>query len=283
MYKVGFMVGHQSYVPHAEVLVESIRSFGGYLKDAPIAIMTPKHQNVIMNIQGITQVDFVVPRKYQRVPYVDKMIAAMHFEQLADGPILWMDVDSIVLQEPLALKIDQGISVKVVDKRNIGLKVDEPLDGVWKSIYEYYGLEDKFQGITTTIDCISIKPYFNAGLVAVNSDKGIFAKTVEGIEVLLKNGLVKKSIQSSKELNIFFHQAVLTGAILASYDWDEIILMGDMVNYPLHFKNKYPRELGFDSIQTLRYDTYFDKSKGLGAIKHIIREKEQYLGTNWYY
>lgn len=283
MYKVGFMVGHQSYVPHAEVLVESIKSFGGILKETPIAIMTPKHKKVEMNIEGITQVEFTIPRKYQRIPYVDKMYAAMNFEQLANGPILWMDVDSIVLQEPKALEIDGSIGISVVDKKNIGLAYEAQMDEFWTSIYGYFEIEKIEKGLCTTIGEEAIKPYFNAGLVAVKAEKGLFDKVVKGIEALYKNDVIKKKIQSSKPHSQYFYQAVLTGAILSSYDIEDISFMNDSINYPLHLKNKHPRKFDVDEIQTLRYDNYFDKSKGLPALKHIIREKEQYLGRIDYY
>ena len=47
-YHIGMMINHSSYVPHAELLIKSIRKNGGIYRECPIFVMTPKHTNILL-------------------------------------------------------------------------------------------------------------------------------------------------------------------------------------------------------------------------------------------
>jgi len=284
-YHIGMMIGHSSYVPHAELLIKSIRKNGGIYRECPIFVMTPKHAKVAWYFEEASQLEYVVPEELRKLPFADKMLAAADFEKNIDASYIWMDVDSIVLHEPKewALYNKGEIGVKAVDQRNIGCSFEEIITPFWKEIYEYFGVSTDVFPLFSTVGQEKIKPYFNAGMIVIKEHKNLFTCVSNGLKDLLKNPIILEKLQTDFSHRIFFHQAVLSIAILAKYSEKDIYIMNDWVNYPLHFRSQYPRCIDFEELETIRYDTYFENHEAPIELTSLIEHNESLLKIRWYY
>lgn len=283
-YQIGIMVGHNSFIPHGELLIKSIRNNGGLYHSCPISILTPKHAKVMWKNKEAKQIEFDVPLELRTLPFADKMIAAAFFEKRINGPYIWLDVDSIVLHEPKEWDLDNRyIGIKPVDKRNIGCLYEETITSFWKEIYKYFNLNTDVFPVYSTVGEEKIKPYFNVGMVVIKKHKDLFTKVVNAIINLLKNPIIIKKIHTDISHRIFFHQAVFSVATLAEYPRKNIYLMNYQVNYPLHYREQYPHYINFKDLETIRYDTYFEKQQTPIELVSLVENNESSLKINWYY
>lgn len=282
---IGMMIGHSSYVPHGELLIKSIRKNGGVYRECPIFVLTPEHANIVWCFEEGNQLEYEVPEGLRKLPFADKMLAAAAFEKNTDGPYIWMDVDSIVLQEPKEWILDNNdeIGIKAVDKQNIGCPFEDAITPFWNEIYQYFGVSTDVFPLFSTVGQEKMKPYFNAGMIVIKKHNNLFASVVSGMKDLLKKTIIVEKIQTDFLHSIFFHQAVLSVAILARYPEKNICIMNDRVNYPLHFRSQYPRCFDFEELETIRYDTYFEEHEVPIELTSLIEHKKDLLKMRWYY
>ena len=271
MKSIGFMIKHPHFITHAKALVNSIRMFGGILANYAIFILVPPEFDTNINIPSANIMEFSLSKELTQYPFVDKIAAAQKLEQHLQGDgFIWMDADSLVLQSPenLILNSDKKIGFKPVDKKNIGISFNQELDDFWHEIYNYFELTPSFIKYRTSVSEEKIYPYINAGLITIPNPEQVFTKTMQAIVDLAQKESIKGKIQSSVPHRIFFHQAVLTVAILKTFTPQERVHLPNNINYPLHFHNELNHDL--DSIQTLRYDTFFNDSP---TIPSLIQSK----------
>ncbi len=282
--EIGFMIGEKTYLSHAIQLVESIQRNGGFLKSSRIVIMIPLHADFEVEIPCTEQRTFSIPPEMERIPFVDKMFAASAFESACKGSYLWMDVDSIVLKEPISILIHNKIGIKAVDKRNIGILQENPLDLIWKELYNYYMLSEKNQhALSTTISREMIHPYFNVGFVCVLEKRGLFQRTCEGILDLIYEDTIKNILDESPVYQVFFHQAVFTCALLKLYSEQERSILPIHINFPLHFYKEMRGEISLLDLQSVRYDSYFETQERDELILNHLSVEPDSLNMKWYY
>jgi len=177
-----------------------------------------------------------------------------------------MDADSIVLQEPqeLLLKTGKALGYRPVDHTLIGSPYREPRDAFWTAIYAACGVaEDRAFPITTTVDQEIIRPYFNAGLLAVRPTRGVLRRWRDGFDRLYREPIFEPFYQQNVLYRIFMHQAVLAGTVLAAMDSQELQALSNRVSYPLHLHSRYPsarRAKVMNELITCRYDTWFQEA-----------------------
>jgi hypothetical protein len=145
--------------------------------------------------------------------------------------------------------------------QNIGSLYSEPADSFWTRVYELLRVPDAaIFPMDTPADQVTIRPYFNAGLLVIRPEAGILRKWAESFPVLYSDGILVGMCEQSILKRIFLHQVALVGAILTTVRQDEMIKLPATFNYPLFFHDRYESEKAFESIEgivSLRYDVYF--------------------------
>jgi hypothetical protein len=265
--------GDGEQLNNTHVLVESIRSFGGRFADAPVWIYAPsdvlKTQEKL--VKSLVSLGAVVnpsgaPREAREIPYAGKVFAAARAETAARGVasiLVWMDEDTVVLREPLALALVQGKSLgyRPVMHQNIGSLYSEKPDAFWRRVYETLSIpESAVFPMKTVADGKTLRPYFNAGLLAVRSERGILNAWAEAFSDLYRDPVLVEICKKDERVRTFLHQAALSGAIMKQLGKSEMTLLPDSYNYPILFEEMYGANKAFDTIDgvvTLRYDAYF--------------------------
>lgn len=292
--------GDQAQLRNALVLTESIRTFGGAFKDAPVRVYVPesvlKTQDRL--VKRFHDYDAEVrtcdaPAAALKFEYARKVFAVAKAEAEAKGaaPVLvYMDDDTVVLDDPREFFLPKGKSFayRPVMHRNIGSPYAENPSVFWSRVYRVLAVPTAaiFQ-MKTVADEETIRPYFNAGLIAVRPERGIMKRWVESFTALYSDPAMAEMCGKDPKEHLFLHQAALTGAVLGLLGRGEMTELSESYNYPLFFDKVYPASKEFDSLAgvvTLRYDDYFkdpapDWEKKLKGPPETISWIAERLGT----
>ncbi|XMB67631.1 hypothetical protein RI065_03645 [Mycoplasmatota bacterium zrk1] len=258
---VGFMLNHEYFIPHAELLINSIKSDVKFYVLVPSTINKDNIESNLSN-EKVEIIVFDFDESLSKFPFADKVFAAAHAESIASDYLLWMDVDSIFLRDITEIEVgDFDINIRPVDKKNIGIEYSLELNDLWKDLYNYFGLEDNFDSLVTGIDNLTIRPYYNAGFMILKTEKSILRKWKDAFSELCLSKPVEKYYDESYLYKIFIHQAVLACVIMKYVDKKKINILPDNINFPVHLYDEHSQkmELDLDSIICCRYDTYFNK------------------------
>lgn len=277
--RIGFLVGHAHFAPHARLLSESILRLG--LGD--VYAMVPAHVGPGISIPGAVQIAYRVPEPLRKLPFADKILAAAAFEGAGAGDFLWMDVDGCFFRKP-AFPDEFAILVNPVDKKNIGDAFGGPRGPLWRLLYGHFGLDGADERpVIATASGEAIYPYYNAGMALVREDRGLFALAAREMRALIARADVEALLNASFANRIFFHQAVYTCALLSLYGADEIRPLPRGVNYPMHLHGEHFAPLPPEEWVSVRYDTYFHDRAAPEPWREWFAGKENSLGMAWHY
>lgn len=262
----------------ARILVESLRTFGGVLGEAPVSILYPMDSPLregpdreLLSRLGAALIPFRGDPKVMAHPLSDKSAAAAEAERRADGKteaLAWLDADTIFLDEPGDFLLPSGIALagRPVHHTLIGSPWDEPVSPLWELLYEEESvpIANVFP-MVTTVDRRRIRPYFNAGCLVVRPDRRILRTWYAELARLLRSpGLVEESAKIPRG-SLFLHQAILSAVILSRIPKEQIAELPFRYNYPLALHRHCPADLrpeSWNALATLRYDNLENLSGG---------------------
>jgi hypothetical protein len=171
--------------PQARLLCESIRTFGGRYRSAPILAVSPRPQLALgpearahLAALGVTYV--VEPLNETGSPYgtINRIVAGAWAETSSPRPYLvLLDTDTIFVGEPSFARADVG--VRPVDVRGSASSgADDPQDDYWARMCGFGGIDlSRLPIISTTIDKVPIRASYNGGFTVVRRDLGILQRT----------------------------------------------------------------------------------------------------------
>jgi len=268
-----FMVVPEQTEQEAVILVESIHTFAGQFADSQIWALVPNDMGDIsltmrsrLETNDVTILPFQIAEASREFPFAAKVQASAEAERYAQGKtdsLVWLDVDSIIIQQPDAFVLppEAQLAFRPVDHTLIGSLFDEPLDEFWTLIYEHCQVNlDYVFAMTTSVDEREIRPYFNAGMLVVRPELGLMQAWCEAFLRLFLADCFQPFYEQHILYRIFIHQAVLTGVILAQVNTLNLCELPIQVNYPLHMHDDYPaakRPAVINELISCRYDTFF--------------------------
>lgn len=173
--------------PQARLLCESIRTFGGRYRQAPILAVSPRPHLALgpeagahLELLGVTYV--VEPLNDTGSPYgtINRIVAGAWAETVSPRPYLvLLDTDTVFVSEPGFVRADVG--VRPVDvKGSASSGAGDPLDAYWSRLCGFGGIDpSRLPTLATTIDNVPIRASYNGGFTVVRRDLGILRKTRE--------------------------------------------------------------------------------------------------------
>jgi len=183
--------------PQARLLCESLRTFGGRYRNAPILAVSPRphlapgpEARARLEELGVTCV--VEPLNDTGSPYgtINRIVAGAWAETSTEAPYLvLLDTDTILVAEPSFARADAG--VRPVDvKGSASSGAGDPRDAYWVRLCGLGGIEpSRLPRISTTIDKVPIRASYNGGFTVVRRDLGILRRTREIFFASLKESL----------------------------------------------------------------------------------------------
>ncbi len=165
-------------------MIESLRTWGGALRNAEILAVTPRggcpllpSTHAVFRTHGVRHIRERVDPRYAWFGLMNKPKAILVAEREASHDcIVWLDSDTLVLGEPGAVRLEAGEAFAACpNEKNAGTSGPaDPYDGYWKAICELVGLSlDDLPWVTTEETGERIRCYFNSGVFAFRKGRGL--------------------------------------------------------------------------------------------------------------
>jgi hypothetical protein len=271
------------------LLAESIREFGGNLKDTPIYSFHPRegqaisretkdafeflevcHQQIILNVD------------YSSFGCVNKMFVCAYAEQNIEAEFLiFLDSDQCIFNEPKELLLPDEYNIGICPVVGQGIGSTGPKDllyeDYWKKLYELFNISNELF-VNTRMDNKKIRGYWNSGMVSVRRNANIFTDWKTNFKKIMEVNLLPAQ-------GMFFVDQVALAVTICSRTKD-IFSFSFGYNYPLLHHNILANEKQINSLdeiisihyhQMFRYDDWIKK---LEKLKNFKRKSIKY---QWLY
>ncbi|HNS64572.1 MAG TPA: hypothetical protein PKN11_09090 [Anaerolineaceae bacterium] len=246
------------------LLARSIRQFAGVVADSAIHVMEPEQSPLstaarrALEELSVSVFPFCLPPGGLDFPLAQKVYAAAEAEDRAGKDLLvWMDSDTMVLDQPDAFQLPESVSLGCcpVHLKNISSLFSQPLDDFWREVFGGCGVSlDRLFPVVSTMDAQEIYAHFNAGLLVVRPKAGILRTWRENFERLYLDRRFAPLYAERQARQFFFSQAVLAATIVQMLAREKIQLFSPRYNHPIMLVERYPVSIT-DPI-TCRYDAY---------------------------
>lgn len=257
-------------------LTESLRTFGGRFKNAPVWVMVPQDAAVDSPALRSRLETLHIELKSSRTPeeakwlfYSGKVAAAAQAEAEAEGQfglLAWLDEDTVVLEEPSDFDLSPEIDlayVPVMHNRS-GSLYDEPADPFWAVIYERLGVTDQMLfPMVTPADNQKIRAYPHCGLLVVRPQQKLLRRWAEDFERLYTDPLLCDMCREDRTKRVFLHQTALTG-LLHLVPQGRMLDLLPRYNYPVFFERRYGATQPFTSLDNIVTTRWVVSLKDIG-------------------
>lgn len=261
------------------LLAESIRAFAGALSQAAIWCYVPSYGKAVspstkgrLRELDVDLIPFTIDRESLRFFFTAEITAASLAESRAHHQaelLVWVDANTIVLQEPEAFLLhgDKSLGFRPVHHTLVGSRWDDPLDPFWTLVYQSCGVSPaRVFPMTAHVDGVRIRPYMNAGLLVVRPEKNLLRTWYDTFFRQYRTPEFRAFYEQDRRYVIFVHQAILTGVMLSALTRDEMEELPPNYNYPLHLYEEdvtKDRPAALGELVTCRHE-------GLAAIPEVI-------------
>jgi hypothetical protein len=255
------------------LLAESIRSFGGALSRAPIWYFVPDYGETLSEdtrnrllALDVTLTPFEIETEVARFPFTGEAEAAAIAESRALGCadlLAWLNPNTLVLREPGDFLLPEGkvLGYRPVHHKNVGSRYGEPLDPFWTLIYRLCEVpEERIFPMRTHVDGEVLRPYFNAGCHTTRPGRGLLRDWRDAFLRIYREPALLELYSENGAYEVFVHQAVFTGVVLAACSRDEILELPRGYNYPLHLHDEDVtghRPSRLEDLVTIRHEGFY--------------------------
>lgn len=258
------------------LFAESVRCFGGASSNTTIWMMTPDFGKPLaayavkrLNELHVRIIPFPVEREELHFFFYGELAGLAQAEALAaveTDTLIWMDANTIMVNEPGDLVLPKGKSFayRPVHLLILGPRWETPLDPFWNLIYRDCGVPaDRVFPMQPVAETVKMRPYFNAGLLALHPQHGLLRLWNERFQQASRSEEYQHFFQQDNRYEVFLHQALLTGVALSHFSPDEMVELPSTYNYPVHL---FERDITghrpgtMDELVTFRHEGFYEKA-----------------------
>jgi hypothetical protein len=230
----------------AQLLIDSIQTFGGEMRDYPIWVFATDPQAESCRDLACPQVEVFlspVPETLKHYPFGDKVFACARAEAQVPASIqslIWLDLECLIIQPPVlfALENEFDAALRPVHIRNVGLSPTEPLNAFWKGIYDALGIQEVQRTIESFVDHQCLRAYFNSHGFSIRPKLGLLRRWHEQFERLVCDQQFQETACRDERYQIFLFQALLSALITSSLDEQRIRILPPAYNYPYNLQGQ---------------------------------------------
>ncbi|MEW5717864.1 MAG: hypothetical protein AB1817_04490 [Chloroflexota bacterium] len=252
----------------ARILIDSIRAFGGALRDCPIWVFATNPQNALCRDlagNGVAVIPLTVPETVRNYLFGGKVSACAQAEARAtpdEQSLVWIDPTCVVVNPPTLCDLGTAFdaAVRPVHIRNVGLRATDPLDAFWQKIYAAVGVNDSASTVESFVDAQRLRAYFNSHAFAINPAKGLLRRWFDLFEKLVCDQEFQARACADEPHRIFLFQAILSALLVTSLEPQRINLLPPTYNYPYNLHARVPAERRAKALSDLVCFTYEDRS-----------------------
>ncbi len=253
----------------AKLLCRSIRRYGGRFRDAPIYTFQPRRGTAISDqtltvLEGLSVVhnteqlntafpDYGIGNKI--------FVCARAEELLGEEVLVFLDTDTIIVAEPVALDLPPGIdaAVRIAYSRWLSSTgPGDPRDPYWPNVYQICGLEKELflenELAPFHESGKKLRAYFSAGLVAVRRRAGLFRQWKADFLRLIEAGHIPASTGIRR-----MDEVALVAMVARAFD--RVQLLDSRYNYLIYKRPEphFPRRTAqFEQLIHVHYRFWFN-------------------------
>jgi hypothetical protein len=290
-----FMLGTGKAEKDSLRLASSIRTFGGELCFNPILLISRKKEEELSEETrqkifslGARLISFDPQSIKTKAAFSSYVTAAAIAEGLAQGEasfLAWLATDTLILQPPTGLLLPPGKSLGAcpVHLKLLGSGFNDPVDDYWELVYRHCQVDvANIFSMHTVVDEQLVRAYFNAGLLVVRPERGLLRAWQSRFEKLADLPEFQAYYAQNELYEIFIHQAILAGTILALLQPEQFQPLPFEMNYPLHLHTRvapFHRPSSLEQLITCRYEEYaeFFDNPNVDDVIHIDQPLKDWL------
>jgi hypothetical protein len=255
----------------ARLVIESLRIFGGPLRECPVWAFGLDPDRVPQALPGIEGVDLfplALEEGCPPYPFAEKVWAFARAEEMA-GPenrsLIWLSLDCLVINPPLLFDLGPAAgmapadaALRPVHHRNVGSLVQEPLDAFWQGVYRALDVDDMPYTVESFVDGETLRPYFNTHCFALNPALGLGRAWWACFREMIADRAFQAGPCSDTLHQIFLHQAIFSTLVPKMLAWERVRLLPPEYNYPLNLLADISPERRAPTLNTLVNPVYED-------------------------
>jgi hypothetical protein len=265
------MFGSETGERLARVAIESLRTFGGPLRDCPVWAFVLDPDRVPHALPGLEEVrclPLAVKGENGRYPLAQKVYGCAQAEAMA-GPevrsLVWLSLDCLVINPPVLFDLDAAGDLPAADAafrpvhhQNVGSPAEEAPDDFWQGIYRGLGVDEMPYTVESFADGRTLRPYFNTHCFALDPATGMGRAWWEGFKTMVRDEAFQAGPCRDESHRIFLHQAVLSALVAKLLPWERVRLLPPEYNYPLNLLHEIPPERRATTLNSLVNAVYED-------------------------
>jgi len=249
----------------ARRLIESLRSFGGQLRDCPVWVFAPRSQALddLAGMRNVARYPLEIEAPCRHYELADKVFACAKAEELAGAEIrslVWLNLDCLIINPPILFDLGPSFdaALRPVHIRNVGSLAQEPLDDYWSTVYRVVGVDSAPDTVESFVDAQRLRPYFNTHCFSINPARGILQMWRECFRSLVTNPAFQAGPCHDEVHQVFLHQVVLSAIITKLLDSGHIRMLPADYSYPLHLQQRLPPSRRLQSLGQMVCAVYED-------------------------
>jgi len=250
----------------ARIVIESLRAFGGPLRDCAVwaLVLDPDRvSRVLPGIEGVHRFSLAVEEDCPPYPFAEKVYACARAEEMARPDVrslVWLSLDCLVINPPLLFDLGPAADAafRPVHHRNVGSPAHEPPDDFWRGIYRALGVDEMPCTVESFVDTQTLRPYFNTHCFAFNPAAGLGRAWWAHFKAMVMDEAFQAGPCRDELHQIFLHQAILSTLVAKRLDWERVRLLPPEYNYPLNLLNEMPPDCRAPTLNSLVNAVYED-------------------------
>jgi len=266
------------------LMLARLRAFGGSVGQSAVwlfdtgqdaeAVPTPDDA-------GLQTLPLIVPEAIEGYPFAAKVYACARAEERARGAgavspvsLVWIDPCCLIVRPPDLLELGPRFdaALRPVHIKNVGLRVREPVDAYWRSVYETVGVRDLKTTVESFVDRERLRSYFNTHAFAVNGGKGLMREWYEAFLRLAVDEDFQAGPCGDGLHKVFLHQAVLSALLASALEPGRLRILPPEYNYPYHLHGSVPIERRARALNDLVCVAYEDEPPRPGSAAAVGME-----------
>ena len=255
----------------ARTAIESLRAFGGRLRDCQVwafVLELGRVSHALHGIEGVRRFPLALEEGCPPYLFAEKVYACAMAEKMA-GPdmrcLVWLSLDCLIVNPPVLFDLGPAPSVAPADvafrpvhHRNIGSAAHEPPDDFWQRIYRALGVDEMPYTVKSFADAQTLRPYFNTHCFAFNPAMGLGQAWWDHFRAMASDQAFQAGPCRDESHQIFLHQAILSTLVAKQLDWDRVRLLPPEYNYPLNLLSDMPSDRRAPTLNSLVNAVYED-------------------------
>ena len=242
------VLAHESALPGVQMLVGSLRTFGGPFSQAPLWIfdLTPEAELCgRMAANRVETFPLSLPAELRGYPFAGKVAACARAEELVPShltSLVWISSDCLIFNPPRAVLLTppHQAALRPVHIQNIGAAREGALNAYWREIYRQVAQKPPAFSVDSFVDRVTLYPYFNTHTFAVNPRPGLMGRWQEIFLRLVKDEPFQSGACRDTPHKIFLHQAVFSALLSTHLDQDRISMLPPTYGYPYNLQEQIP-------------------------------------------